>query len=281
MESLNMEHQLKCYVMHLKNEEKSRNTVEKYERDVKHFLRWMEREGKVMEKQQIIRYKEQLQKDYAVSSCNSMLVAVNGFLKFTGNGDCCVRLLKTQHRIYQNEERQLTRAEYSRLLKATESRKERRLQLIMETIGTTGIRVSELEFITAEAVRSGVAVIYLKGKSRSVYLPAKLVRKLQQFMRTEAIRTGALFRGRNGQPLHRGTIWHQMKQLCKAAGVAEAKVFPHNLRHLFARLFYEAEHDIIALADILGHVSTETTRIYTRTTLNEQARKIERLHLLL
>ncbi|MBQ4650032.1 MAG: tyrosine-type recombinase/integrase [Firmicutes bacterium] len=276
---LNLKKELEAYLKHLQEEEKSKNTIEKYERDIRKFLTFAEASGK-LDKQTVIGYKESITAQYAVASVNSMLVAVNCFLKYAGKADCCVRLLKSQRQSCVSEERQLTREEFHRLIKAAATRQDQRIMLVMETICATGIRVSELQFITAEAVKAGVAQVAMKGKCRSVFLPGRLRQKLKEYIRKKRISSGAVFCTAGGRPLNRSNIWAQMKKLCRAAGVAATKVFPHNLRHLFARTFYQAERDIVALADILGHSSVETTRIYTKITAGEQARKIEQLRLI-
>ena len=268
-----------AFRQHLTEEEKSRSTVEKYLRDVDHFLTFLFQRTDGVTKAGTVAYKEHLQSRYAASSANSMLTAANLFLQFIGRGDCCVRLLKTQRRLFREESRELTRPEYRRLVEAARRKKDERLVLVIETICATGIRVSELACITAEAVRRGTAEIRCKGKRRMVFLPESLRKLLREYIRQKGITEGSVFRTRTGRPMDRSNIWHAMKALSREAGVAEEKVYPHNLRHLFARTFYQQEKDIIRLADILGHGSVETTRIYTISSGAEHARQVERLGL--
>ena len=266
----------------LTEEEKSRNTTEKYIRDVRAFAAFLaESGGMLVSKLRVMAYKEMLQARYAVSSVNSMLVAVNRFLRYLGWDECCVRLLKCQRRVFREERRELSKAEYLRLVAAARRRRNERLSLLMETICSTGIRVSELRHITVEAIRRGRADISCKGKQRSIFLPKRLCRTLLQYVRKQRITAGCVFRSKNGRPLDRSNIWHEMKALCRAAGIEPSKVFPHNLRHLFARTVYTMEKDIVRLADLLGHSSIDTTRIYTISSGAEHARKLERLGLVI
>ncbi len=266
---------IQSYQQHLIRDEKSTATVEKYLRDVRAFLIYMG-EGPVT-KEAVVAYKKRLLRDYAPRSVNSMLAGVNSFLSFMGWTDCRVKLLKLQRQVYCAEEKELTKAEYERLLKAAE--KKEQLRLVMQTICATGIRVSELKYFTVEAVRHGEVVVSCKAKTRTIFIPSKLRKRLVEYARRQKIRSGVIFLAKSGKPLDRKTIWAQMKGLCKAAGVKPGKVFPHNLRKLFARTFYGIEKDIAKLADILGHSSIDTTRIYIMTTGTEHRRKIERLGL--
>ena len=218
-----------------------------------------------------------LEKNYTIRSINSMLASLNSLLTFLGWTDCKVKCLKQQKQIYCPEEKELTKAEYLRLLEA--AKKDSQLQLVMQTICGTGIRVSELRFFTVEAAKQGEAAVRCKGKSRTILIPGKLKRLLLSYAQKHNIRSGAIFLSRNGKPLNRSCIWAQMKRLCASAGVNPAKVFPHNLRKLFARTFYSIEKDIAKLADILGHSSIDTTRIYIMTTGTEHRKKMERLGL--
>lgn len=261
---------------YLIREEKSAATMEKYIRDVHAFLAFAgERE---VTKELVMSWKEALvEKKYAVRSVNSMLSSLNSLLDFLGWGDCKVKSLKTQRQIYSPEDRELTRAEYLRLLKAAENQPQ--LRLVMETICSTGIRVSELRHFTVESVRQGEIEIRCKGKIRTILIPGKLRKLLISYAKKNSIRTGAIFITKRGNPLNRSNIWTQMKRLCEAAGVKSGKVFPHNLRKLFARTFYGVDKDIARLADILGHSSINTTRIYIMTTGSEHRRQLERLEL--
>lgn len=257
-------------------EEKSTATVEKYLRDARAFLSFVGRQP--VTKEVMMAYKKTLiEKNYAVRSINSMLASLNSLLNFLGWSECKVKAIKTQRQIYCAEEKELTKAEYMRLLNAAQNRPQ--LRLILETICGTGIRVSELQFFTMEAVKYGEITVNCKSKTRTILLPGKLRKMLLDYARKRGIRSGAIFITRNGNPLNRSNIWAQMKSLCEAAGVKASKVFPHNLRKLFARTFYGIEKDIAKLADILGHSSIDTTRIYIMTTGTEHRRKIERLGL--
>lgn len=270
------ENQIQSFHQHLIREEKSTATVEKYLRDVRAFVVYVGE--KSITKEVVMSWKSDLQaKEYAVRSINSMLASLNSLLDFLGWIDCKVKALKQQKQVYCAEEKELTKAEYMRLLEAAKNRPQ--LRLVMETICGTGIRVSELRFFTVEDVQRGEVIVNCKGKSRTILIPGKLKKLLLDYARKEKIRSGVIFITRNGKPLNRSCIWAQMKALCVEAGVNSSKVFPHNLRKLFARTFYGIEKDIAKLADILGHSSIDTTRIYIMTTGTEHRRKIERLGL--
>lgn len=263
---------------YLISEEKSVATVEKYLRDVRAFLVFAE--GRTVTKEMVMAYKNSLlEKKYAIRSINSMLASLNCFFDFLGIGDCKVKSLKTQKQIYCAEEKELTRAEYLRLLKASKARPQ--LNLVIQTICATGIRVSELQYFTVESVRKGEINVSAKGKTRTILIPRKLKKLLLDFAKRRGIRTGVIFVTKNGKPLNRSNIWASMKRLCKLACVKSSKVFPHNLRKLFAKTFYSVEKDIAKLADILGHSSINTTRIYIMTTGMEHRKKIERLGLVI
>ncbi len=261
---------------HLIREEKSSATVSKYLRDGRSFLAYAR--DRALTKELVIGFKTSLMdRGYALRSVNSMLASVNKLLDFLGWGDLKAKSLRQQRQIYCREDRELTKAEYLRLLGAAKPR----LQLIMQTICATGIRVSELEAFTVEALEAGEVVIRCKNKTRTVLVPGKLRKKLLKFAEKNKIGQGPIFLGNNGKPLSRTAIWGQMKRLCCRAGVQPTKVFPHNLRKLFARTFYTLEKDIAKLADILGHSSINTTRIYIMSSGREHRQKIERLGLLL
>ena len=213
-------------------------------------------------------------KKYAPASTNSMLTALNVFLKFAGYYECQVKLLKIQKQIFINEEKELTKAEYQRLLQAAGGG---RLSLIMQTICATGIRVSELEYITVEAVKRGKGIVDCKNKIRYIFIPKILQRKLKDYIHKKKIKSGSVFLTKSGKVLNRSNIWRDMKQLCKKANVSPEKVFPHNLRHLFARTFYMVEKDIVKLADLLGHSSVNTTRIYMMESGKNHQNRIERV----
>lgn len=261
-------------------EEKSAATIEKYVRDATTFLRFAE--GAAVTKNLVIAYKnELLERGRAVRSVNSVLASLNRLFSFLGWRDYSVKHLKLQQETYCPEEKELSKAEYQRLVKTAKQNGNERLCLLLQTICGTGIRVSELQFITVEAAACGEAVVSLKGKTRTVIIVRPLQKKLLQYAKTKKIITGAIFITRGGRPMNRTNIWREMKRLCVQAGVDPQKVFPHNLRHLFARAFYALEKDIAKLADILGHSSINTTRIYIMTTVAEHRRRMERLHLIL
>ena len=249
---------LMSFERYLTKEEKSRATVEKYLRDVRSFFRFSNTGS--ISKEQMIAYKEYLTDRYAPASVNSMLISLHSFLRYIGQQDCCVKLLKIQRQIFAKEEKELSCQEYQRLVKAAGKT---RLSFVLRTICGTGIRVSELEYITVEAVREGKAVVSCKNKTRVIFIPATVQKILSKYIKKSCLKTGSVFIGKNGKPLNRKNIWRDMKGLCSRAGVARCKVFPHNLRHLFARTFYRVEKDIVRLADLLGHSSINTTRIYT------------------
>ncbi len=269
--------ELPAFARYLHQEERALATVEKYIRDVRGFLDWRG-EGAPLSKKNVLVYRDHLLAEgLSPVTVNAKLSALNSFFRFLGREDCRVRLLKIQRQVFRDHARDLTKAEYSRLLETARTRGQERLGLLMEAICSTGIRVSEVRYLTVEAALAGRAVIRLKGKIRTVLLPGKLCRKLLKYARKEKIASGEIFLSRGGASLSRKQIWREMKGLCKAAGVAPSKVFPHNLRHLFATAFYRACKDIVKLADVLGHSSVETTRIYLISTGLEHARCLERL----
>ena len=260
-------------------EEKSTATVQKYIRDVKRFLAYAE--NAAVTKETVIGYKKHLQKNYAVQSVNSMLASINGLFSFLGRHDLRVKSLKVQQLIFRPEEKELTKAEYLRLCRAAECRQNRRLSLILQTICGTGIRVSELKHITVEAVRRGEAAVRCKAKTRSVFIVKELKQKLLRYAAEQGIKSGMIFVTRTGKPISRTNIWREMKALCVKAKVNPGKVFPHNLRHLFARVFYGIEKDIAKLSDILGHSSINTTRIYIVSTGTEHKKRMENMRLII
>lgn len=269
---------LKKFETYMRNEEKSAATIEKYMRDLRGFLAFLE--SKEISKETVLEYKEGLIRTYAVASANSMLAALNSFFRFFGWHELCVKRFKMQRKVYCSEEKELTRAEYIRLLDAAGKRHNERLNLIIQTICATGIRVSELKYITVEALRNGEATVNCKGKNRRIFIVKELKNKLLRYVRERQIKTGTVFITRGGKPISRNNVWREMKSLCEEAGVSPGKVFPHNLRHLFARTFYGIEKDIAKLADILGHASINTTRVYIVTTGAEHKRKMENMRLI-
>ena len=273
-----MKKTLQQFAAYLQAEEKSTVTVEKYLRDVQRFLDFLQEQP--ITKESTIAYKTHLmERGYRIASINSMLASLNCYLSFLGKEDCKVKNLRSQRKVYASAEKELTREEYLRLLKACGSN--RQLNLLLQTICSTGIRISELRYFTVENLKRGEVAVRCKNKTRTILVPGKLKRQLLKFARERKIHSGSIFVTRSGKPLDRSNVWAQMKGLCAAAEVDPGKVFPHNLRKLFARCFYAVSKDIAKLADVLGHSSIETTRIYIMTTGAEHRRQLERLHLLI
>lgn len=271
---------MRAFREHLQGEEREEGTIEKYLRDVNDFALWLA--GGAVTKEAAVAWKEGLrQSGYRPESVNSKLAAVNKLFLFLGWEECRVKYLKIQRKLFRGPEKELSRAEYLRLVEAAERGGKSRLKLLMETICATGIRVSEVKYITVEAVRAGRAEVSLKGKVRVILLPGKLCRRLEKYAQKQKTASGEIFLTRNGKGLSRRQIWAEMKALCAEAGVAASKVFPHNLRHLFARTFYRVCRDVAKLADVLGHSSMETTRIYLVSTGAEHGRALEELGLIL
>lgn len=265
---------------YLWQEEKSEGTIEKYGRDVGAFVRWLQ--GRAVTKEETAKWKQHLiEKGYAPVTINSMLSALNVFLRFMGRKELRVKFLRIQRRMFREQTRELRQEEYVRLLKKAYGLGKMRLGLLMETICSTGIRVSEVVYITVEAVHRRKAEIALKGKIRTILLPGKLCRKLLKYAQKEKIKSGEIFLTKKGKSFSRYQIWREMKELCKQTGVEESKVFPHNLRHLFAVTFYRFTKDIVKLADVLGHSSLQTTRIYLVSTDKEHIRQLNQLGLVI
>ena len=263
----------------LRTDEREWSTIEKYQREVRGFVEWLC--GEVVTKEAVSRWKEYLRgQGYKPETINGKLSALNKFLDCMGWADCRVKYLKIQRRLFWSRQRELSKGEYNRLLDTAHGQSKVRLALLLETICATGIRVSEVKYITVEAVQAGRAEIALKGKIRTILLPGKLCRKLQKYAKKQKITSGEVFLTRSGKGVSRRQIWAEMKALCKQARVAPSKVFPHNLRHLFARTFYQASRDVAKLADVLGHSSIETTRIYLISTGEEHVRQLEVLGLI-
>ena len=269
---------IKSFKDYLVNEEKAAATVNKYLHDVREFqIRLGEQE---LNKTAVLAYKAHLCEHYAPASVNAALSSLNSFFDFMEWYDLRVKNLKIQKQLFATTDKELTKAEYDRLLSAAKQKKNERLYLLMQTICSTGIRVSEVRYVTVEAVAHGIAEINCKGKRRRVFLPKQLCQILKQYIKEKKIKSGAVFVTKNGNPLDRSNIWSDMKKLCKAANVSDKKVFPHNLRHLFARTYYSLQKDVVRLADILGHSSVNTTRIYTMETGEIHRRQIQKLGLL-
>ncbi len=270
--------QLQAFRQHLFREEKSPATTEKYLRDARVFAAFAGEQP--VTKELVIAFKAMLvDRGYATGSINSMLASLNSLLQFLGWEACKTRSLRQQRSAYCPEEKELTKSEYRRLLAA--AREKEQLYLLLQTICATGIRVSELQYFTVRALGRGEVTIHCKNKTRTILVPGQLKKLLLHFAHKRNIQSGPIFQTRTGRPLNRSNIWAQMKKLCQKAGVLASKVFPHNLRKLFARTFYALEKDIAKLADVLGHSSVNTTRIYIMTTGKEHRRKIENLGLVL
>lgn len=268
---------IEAFAQYLRDQERSAATIEKYVHDVRALAAFLN--GRNISKGLLLEWKENLIEQYTPASVNTKLAAVNSFLRFCGLNELRLRPLKIQKALFLSEDKELTKAEYVRLVQAAKRAENERLSLVIQTICATGIRVSELRFITAEAVQSGRAEVSNKGKRRAVFLPDNLRKLLRAYLQKQRITAGAVFLSKNGRPLDRSNVWRDMKALCESAGVAPGKVFPHNLRHLFARTFYALEKDLSRLADILGHSSVNTTRIYTAESGAVHARLLGRLNL--
>lgn len=272
-------HQIASFAGKLQEDERSPATIENYLRHIRAFAAWAGEQA--VTKELVASWKEHLTgKDYRPGTVNTMLVSLNRFLGFLGWHDCVVKTLRIQRRLFREDSKELTREEYERLVSTAQASGRERLVLLLETICSTGIRVSEVKYITVEALRLGKAEISLKGKIRTILLPNKLCRKLLKYAKKRKIASGEIFLTRGGKSLNRKRVWAEMKAVCKEAGIESSKVFPHNLRHLFARCFYRATRDVAKLADVLGHSSMETTRIYLVTTGVEHARILDRLRLI-
>ena len=270
--------QIEKFDRYLKSEERASATIEKYIRDVRAFSVWLGEEE--FDKSAVLSYKNYLIENYSPASVNSMLSSLNGFFAFMDRRDCHVKTIKIQRQIFAKSERELTKAEYERLLDAAQEKGNERLYYLMQTICSTGIRISELRYITVDAVKKGLADIRCKGKTRKVILPKQLCKMLKGYIKEQGIKKGSVFQTKSGKPLDRSNVWKMLKSLCESAGVSKEKVFPHNFRHLFARTYYSLQKDLVRLADILGHESVDTTRIYTMESGDTHRKQIQRLRLL-
>ncbi len=269
---------ISAFETHLRSEERAQGTIEKYLRDIRVLAIFAD--GAPITKELVAAWKEHLvAENYAPKTVNSMLAAVHGFFDFLEWTGCQVKYLKVQRQLFRDPDRDMDKSDYERLVTTAEERGQYRLALLMETICATGIRVSEVRYITAEAAQRGKAEVTLKGKIRTILIPGKLAKKLIKYARKNKIASGEIFLTRSGKSMSRRQIWGEMKALCKHAGVDPHKVFPHNLRHVFAKAFYRISHDIAKLADVLGHSSIETTRIYLISTGAEHTKQLERLGL--
>lgn len=269
---------IQAFIVHLQNEERAEATVEKYWRDTKEFALWLS--GGEVNKEAVLEWREHLlHEGRSPVTVNAKMSALNSLFSFVGWADCRVKYFKIQRRIFRDQSKELTRGDFERLLETARALGRERILLVMESICATGIRVSELHYLTVAAVRNGSMEVRMKGKIRPVLMPNKLCRKLLKYAKKQKIASGEIFITESGTGLSRKQIWREMKSLCKEAGVEASKVFPHNLRHLFATLFYKVCKDIVKLADVLGHSSIETTRIYLISTGKEHARWLDRLGL--
>lgn len=257
---------------YLQNDEKSCTTLEKYVRDITAFMEWSQ--NREITKNLVLEYKQKLTGEYAPASVNSILSSLNSFFACNGWFEYKVKMLKIQRKIFANKNKELTKDEYKKLLDAAKQKKNPRLYYLMQTICSTGIRVSELKFITVESIKTKQAIVHCKGKTRQIIIPAQLCKMLKKYIEEQKIESGSIFISKKGNALDRSNIWSDMKKLCETAGVLKDKVFPHNLRHLFARTYYFMQKDIVRLADVLGHSSINTTRIYTM-----ESGEIHRQHL--
>lgn len=271
--------EIQKFRIHLLNEERSAATIAKYSHDIILFMNFLN--GKNISKELVIDYKKWLIQYYHMRSVNSMLAAVNSYLSFSGYSECRVKLLKVQRQMFCEENKELDKEEYFRLVKAAKERGKERLAMILQTLCGLGLRVSELHFVTVEAVCMGILHIYNKGKNRSMILSGKLRKQLLAYAKKQRLRTGKIFITRSGKPVDRSNLWREMKKLYSDADVGKQKIFPHNLRHLFAKTFYEMKKDVVKLADIMGHSNIETTRLYTITSGKECRQQLEALQLVL
>lgn len=273
------ENLIQQFCNHLACEEKSRNTIEKYIRDIRNFLNFVG--SRNVDKETVLLFKEHLKQNYKIRSVNSMLAGLNCFFEFMGWSELKVKAIKFQQQLFCEKEKEITKEEYRRLCATAERNDNQKLSMILQTLCGTGIRISELCCITVEAVNKGEAIVLLKGKTRRVFIVKALREKLLRFIKAEGIHAGNVFVTKNGKPMNRSNIWKAMKALCLEANVDPSKVFPHNLRHLFARIFYGLEKDISKLADILGHSSINTTRIYIISSGDEHIRIMESMRLII
>lgn len=269
---------IKNFELYLTEEEKSFATIEKYKRDVTAFFLWAKNED--LTKKIVLEYKEHIKENYSPASVNSMLSSLNAFFTFLKRHDLTVKTLKIQRKIFTDEEKELTKAEYERLLDTAKKRKDKKLYYLIQTVASTGLRVSEIKYVTTKAVKSGRATINCKGKIRQVLLPKQLCKMLKGYIKEKNIKSGSVFVSKSGKALDRSNIWKMLKSLCERSKVSKEKVFPHNFRHLFARMFYSLQKDIIRLADILGHSNVNTTRIYTVESGEIHIKQLQELNLL-
>ncbi len=268
---------LKMYIQYLHEQEKSQSTINSYKREL--FSLQMYIDQYPLTKEKLIAYKAILTNQYTPSTCNVAIAAINSFLRFVGREDLAIKPLRVQKQIFENQDKELSKKDYNKLVRAAIINGDERTALAIQTICATGIRVSELKYITTESLKNGQAHVYNKGKNRVIFIPKSLIQMLKKYVINHNIASGPIFVTRNNKPLDRSNLWKSMKQLCSVAGVKPSKVCPHNLRHLFARTYHEQQKDIGRLADILGHSNINTTRIYTRESETVFAKQIEGLNL--
>lgn len=274
-----MECMIQEFENHLYENERAPLTVQKYVHEAELLMEFLG--GREITKERMLKYRQYLEEQFSVRTVNSKISAINTYLKFCGMEGCKIRLLKVQRQVFVEEDKQLTEKDYKRLLSAAANCGKKRLYYLLLTLGGTGIRISELKFITVNAVATRRAQIRLKGKSRTVIIPKELARRLKKYIRENEIKSGPVFCTRTGKAVDRSNICHEMKRLCTTAGVEARKVHPHNFRHLFARAFYAVEKNLAYLADILGHSSIETTRIYVAGTMREHENIIAKMQLVI
>ena len=268
---------LKMYIQYLREQERSESTIKSYQRELMSFQLYLDE--RPITKDILLAYKAMLTAQYSPSTCNVTISALNSFLRYIDREDLFVKPLRIQKQIFENQDKELSKKDYNKLVRAAIINGDERTALAIQTIGATGIRVSELKYITTESLKNGQAHVYNKGKNRVIFIPKSLIQMLKKYVVNRNIASGPIFVTRNNKPLDRSNLWKSMKQLCSVAGVKSSKVYPHNLRHLFARTYHEQQKDIGRLADILGHSNINTTRIYTRESETVFAKQIEGLNL--
>ena len=268
---------LKMYIQYLREQERSKSTIKSYQRELMSLQLFLDCQP--VTKDKLLSYKTMLTSHYAPTTCNVSIAALNSYLKYIGRPDLMLNPLKIQRQIYEPADKELTRREYDKLIRAANINGQEKLSLIIQTICSTGIRISELQYISVEILKEGKTLVTNKGKSRIVFIPAQLQRVLKKYVINSNISSGPIFATRSGKPIDRSNIWASMKKLCNIAGVNPQKVYPHNLRHLFARTYYNQYHDLSRLSDLLGHTSINTTKIYTMETGAVHAKQIAALDL--
>ncbi len=268
--------QEKAFIKHLKDNGYSQNTIAKYHHDLRLLKKFLGK--RELSKENLVSFKDDLLKQYQAASINSIIACINSYLNYKGLYNLRLKRIKVQRKIFEDEKELLNKDDYKRLLNV--AREDDKARLILETICSTGIRVSELRYFTVEALDKQRLQVMNKGKERIIFLPPKLIIKLKKYVKRAKIQKGAIFITRNGKPLDRVAIWRKMKRLGQRAGIILKKVFPHNLRHLFATTYYNLKKDIAKLADLLGHSSISTTRLYILSSGHEHYHDLERMELI-